>query len=254
MLCAAFALAAMLSAWSPDQDWINKRTKALVGQPMPGKHGWVYDEATARKAAEAEDKFAKNGAIAFTAGPAFDAAKAGILGGPSNVTANTFAHPAPASMTVNPSVQPTMPSMGHCFVAGTLVQTPAGAREIQSIRAGDTVFSFNERKGSVEPARVTKVIVSKRPDLMVLTSAHGSVTCSQNHRFLTAESRWTMASVLSASDKVMALSADFTGVVPMKCAAKHKDLDSPVTVHNFEVEGNHDYFVGPDAILCHNTK
>ena len=255
MLCTAAAVIFVLSACGPDQNWINKRTKALVGQPIPGTKV-KYDEATARKAAEDEDLFSRHGAAAYVAGPALDAmgSMSSTKGeDPNRISNAMFKAPAPASMTVNPPVQPTMP-MGHCFVTGTLVQTPAGAREIQSIRAGDTVFSFNERKGSVEPARVTKVITGYRSDLMVLTSAHGSVTCSQNHRFLTAESRWTMASVLSASDKVMALGTDFTGVVPMKCAAKHKDLDSPVTVHNFEVEGNHDYFVGPDAILCHNTK
>ena len=145
-------------------------------------------------------------------------------------------------------------AMSHCFVAGTPVRTPSGDREIQDIRAGDSALSFDERSGKVEPARVTKVITDRRSDLMVLSTAHGSVTCSQNHRFLTAESRWTMASALSASDKVLALAAGFTGVAPVKCAATHKDMRTPVTVHNFEVEGNHDYFVGPDAILCHNTK
>ena len=175
-------------------------------------------------------------------------ATAGFVAGIASHGAHT-----PAAPIVTTAPPPQMMG-GHCFVAGTPVQTPAGARKIEDIRVGDSVLSFNERSGKVEPARVSKVIISKRADLMVLTSSHGSVTCSQNHRFLTAESRWTMASSLSASDKVLALGTDFAGVIPMKCAARHQDVPVPVTVHNFEVEGNHDYFVGPDAILCHNTK
>ena len=213
---------------------------------------YTFGEAT--NAAEAENSFARKSAAGIVYGPALDVYTQNFGGDGTLTSAKLLGVPTPASMTANPSPGITAAPMGHCFVAGTPVRTPSGAREIQDIRVGDSVLSFNERKGTVEPARVTKVITGNRSDLMVLTSPHGSVTCSQNHRFFTAESRWTMASALSASEKVFALSAGFTGVVPVKCAATHKDMPAPVTVHNFEVEGNHDYFVGPDAILCHNTK
>ena len=255
-LCAIIALAAMLSGCSTteskaaDNKWIAERAAVLTGKTNPDT-GKEYTPEQALDAAKLENYYATK-----TAGSVMTDAVVNIVA-PARGSEAPYSvmnsHP-PASMAVSPSVQPSMGSMGHCFVAGTPVRTPAGAREIQDIRAGDSVLSFNERSGKVEPARVSKVIVSKRSDLMVLTSPHGSVTCSQNHRFLTVESRWTMASALSASDKVLALGTDFVGVVPMKCTAKHQDVPTPITVHNFEVEGNHDYFVGPDAILCHNTK
>ncbi len=141
-----------------------------------------------------------------------------------------------------------------CFVAGTQVQTPSGARNIEDIRRGDSVLSFNERTGRVEPARVSREIIGHRADLVTVASPHGSVTCSQNHRFLTADDHWTTAAALSASDSVMALGANLSGVVPIHFKVKRADLRSPAKVYNIEVEGNHDYFVGPDAILCHNHK
>ena len=255
-LCAIIALAAILSGCATpaaDKKWIANRAAELQQQKKPGTDR-LYTADEANYAAEAENTYATR----MAAAPAIDAVRRmgdidrGDPIRPSILTTTT----APPSMAVGhtPVVTPAAPTMSHCFVAGTPVQTPAGAREIQDIRAGDSVLSFNERSGRVEPALVTKVITGRRSDLMVLTTPHGSVTCSQNHRFLTADSRWTMAAALSASDKVLALGAGFTGVIPVKCAARHRDLESSVTVHNFEVEGNHDYFVGPDAILCHNTK
>ena len=145
-----------------------------------------------------------------------------------------------------------MPS--NCFVANTLVRTTDGARKIQAIRVGDSVLSFNERKGRVEAARVSKVILGRRADLAVVASRHGAVTCTQDHPFYTARGYWTKAGALSSSDSVMALGTASLGVIPAKCAVTSKKADSPVRVYNIEVEKNHDFFVGPDSILCHNAK
>ena len=162
-----------------------------------------------------------------------------------------------AGHAVTPSVPAapvcTTPMSSNCFVADTLVRTTDGARRIQDIRAGDSVLSFNERKGRVEPARVSKVIVGRRADLTVVTSRHGAITCTQDHPFYTARGLWTKAAALSSSDWLMTLGPDSLGVIPAKCATKSKEAGSPVRVYNIEVEKNHDYFVGPDAILSHNA-
>lgn len=147
-----------------------------------------------------------------------------------------------------------MPMPSNCFVANTLVRTTDGARKIQDIRVGDSVLSFDERKGRVEAARVSKVIMGRRADLAVVASRHGAVTCTQDHPFYTARGYWTKAGELSRSDSVMALGTASLGVIPAKCAVTSKKADSPVRVYNIEVEKNHDFFVGPDAILCHNAK
>lgn len=141
-----------------------------------------------------------------------------------------------------------------CFVANTQVYTPSGYKNIQDIHVGDKVLSYNEHKGRVEPARVSSLITGQRTDLMVISTKNGAVTCSQNHRFYTFDKMWIKASALSSSDKLMMLTAHSTTVAPVSCTTNRKDLNSPVIVHNLEVEGNHDYFVGPDAILCHNHK
>ena len=142
----------------------------------------------------------------------------------------------------------------NCFVADTLVRTTDGARKIQDLRVGDSVLSFDERKGRVEAARVSKVIIGRRADLAVVASRHGAVTCTQDHPFYTARGHWTKAGELSRSDSVMALGAASLGVIPAKCAVTSRKADSPVRVYNIEVEKNHDFFVGPDSILCHNAK
>ncbi len=170
---------------------------------------------------------------------------------------NVFSHnlraglpaPQPAAPPVCPNPMP-----GNCFVAGTPVRTPTGVRAIEDIHVGDRVLSFNGRTGNIEPARVTKLIVGHRADLMVLGTRHGAITCTQDHRFFTARGQRTEARVLSSSNRLLALGTDSTELLPVKCTARHKDLNAPVAVYNLEVEGNHDYFVGPDAILCSSDR
>ena len=38
------------------------------------------------------------------------------------------------------------------------------------------------------------------------------------------------------------------------CSVTAMNLKSPVSVYTLTVARNSDYFVGPDAVLCHNTK
>jgi hypothetical protein len=95
-----------------------------------------------------------------------------------------------------------------------------------------------------------------RSDLAIVETENGSVTCSQNHHFHVSGRSWTPASELQKSDQL----TRFTRSNPdPKIAAaafftSRKDLAAAVPVYNLSVEHNHNYFVGPDAILCHNSK
>ena len=83
----------------------------------------------------------------------------------------------------------------------------------------------------------------------------GTVTCSQNHRFYTAEGQWVAANHLRPGEFIMHRDpASPQKLAPVACSAVPLRLKLPVTVYNLTVAGSHDYFVGPDAALCHNTK
>ena len=141
-----------------------------------------------------------------------------------------------------------------CFVPGTVVHTPNGPEAIENIRVGQLVLSFNESSRKVEPARVLRVMEGKRADLEEIRTANGTVICSRNHRFYTSEGSWTQADALRTSDKLMVLGEGNDRLIPASISASGQDLRDPVRVHNLTVEHNHNYFVGPDGVLCHNNK
>ena len=60
---------------------------------------------------------------------------------------------------------------------------------------------------------------------------------------------WTNASDLKVGDKVR--QEDGTAGTVEK--AKHVELDTSVTVYNFEVEDFHTYYVSEQKVLVHNT-
>lgn len=147
------------------------------------------------------------------------------------------------------------PSTGGmmCFVAGTLVHTTHGTMEIQKIEPGDLVLSYDESSGKTSPARVLQTFKSERADLVEITCRGGLLTCSQNHRFYTDGRKWVPASKLS-SEKLMTLDATSSTLHPSAAQVQASSRREPVNVYNLMVESNHNYFVGADAILCHNHK
>ena len=157
-----------------------------------------------------------------------------------------------AAKPAAPSYHPS----GMCFVAGTLVQTPSGVRKIEELNVDDKVLSYDERTGKIEPAAVLRTWKSQRADLIKLETPEGSVTCSQNHRFYTVDQGWLAANQLKPGGKIM----EHDPAHPRRllavaaCSVTAMNLKSPVNVYNLTVAKNLDYFVGPDAVLCHNTK
>lgn len=142
-----------------------------------------------------------------------------------------------------------------CFVVGTLIHTPSGLRKIEDLKVNDKVLSYNARTSKIEPAVVLRTWKSQRADLVKLGTAKGSVICSQNHRFYTPDHGWLAANHMKRGQKIMQrdpanprrLAAAAFVVTTMK-------VKSAVNVYNLTVAKNSDYFVGPDAVLCSNTK
>jgi hypothetical protein len=202
-------------------------------------------EAARRAAANA----ARNAAIAAAKAAAKAGAKEGAKSaskesgkGAGQAAATSAAHPPSGGMM--------------CFVAGTWVHTPSGPRKIEDLKVDDQVLSFNERTGRIEPAPVLRTWKSQRADLIRLGTQEGSVTCSQNHRFYTADQRWLAANRMKSGQTVMKrdpAQPDQMLAAPA-CTVTAMNLKSPVNVYNLTVARNSDYFVGPAAVLCHNMK
>ncbi|MBX7086651.1 MAG: TIGR04388 family protein [Leptospirales bacterium] len=156
-----------------------------------------------------------------------------------------------------------------CFVKGTLVSTSSGFVPIEKIKVGDYVKSFNERTGVIEYRRVTETFVHRTDLIFKITYEDGTtVETTWNHPFWIEGRGWMqvkdlrvgMESVIGADAQNGKLSAqnslirlasfgnDQKGLAISSIEQIHRDD----TVYNFEVGGNHDYFVTEREVAVHN--
>jgi len=135
---------------------------------------------------------------------------------------------------------------GGCFVAGTLISTANGLTPIEEIKEGDNVFTYDgNSKGNILHI-VEKVFVSESTEIISLDIETEKLQCTPLHRFYTG--KWVPAKELNVGDRIMDIKGEWKELKAMNKEAKNQ------TVHNFQVNTNHNYFVGKTAILVHNMK
>jgi hypothetical protein len=138
-----------------------------------------------------------------------------------------------------------------CFVAGTAIVLASGStKAIENIKVGDYVKSYNESTGKVENKRVLQTFENTVTELTKITTSDGQeIVATPGHKFF-ANNKWVSAEDLRAGDILV----NVNGQKVIVEAIQHEILEKPVKVYNFEVEGNHNYFVGDnDGVLVHNA-
>jgi hypothetical protein len=135
-----------------------------------------------------------------------------------------------------------------CLVAGTLVDTADGLREIEAIRGGDQVWAWNEQTGQRELRRVVDAFTAHREDFVVIEVDGVTITATIEHPFLTQAGKWKRADELAEGE---ALFDD--GEAAGKKIASLQRFRVPTIVYNMEVEGLHNYFVTAEGVLTHNA-
>ena len=136
-----------------------------------------------------------------------------------------------------------------CFTAGTKIHTKDGFKDIETIKAGDYVWSENPETHEKALKKVKKIFVREKDSVVRLSINGEAIETTNEHPFYVEGHGWTNASDLKAGDKVR-LEDGTAGIVEK---AKHVALDAPVTVYNFEVEDFHTYYVSEQKVLVHNT-
>lgn len=134
-----------------------------------------------------------------------------------------------------------------CFLAGTKILTPAGSKNIETIKRGDTVMSFNHNTGAVEPARVVHIMKFEK---RIVGAAHFSdgqeIVVTGKHEFYSLDRKaYVPVSELSTGESVRLINGKSVQLKSYVPRVEQQD------VYNFEVEGNHNYFIG-EGILVHN--
>ena len=141
----------------------------------------------------------------------------------------------------------------NCFPAGTKVMTILGYNNIEKIKVGDMVLSYNEETGLNEFKRVNTLFIHKnvQDELYELKINDEVIKVTGAHRFYIKNNDgydWIAAKDLNIGDYVKY--ADNT--YHMIDDIKHESVVE--TVYNIEVQDNHNYYVGNNQILVHNFK
>jgi Pretoxin HINT domain len=138
---------------------------------------------------------------------------------------------------------------GYCFVQGTLIQTPEGPRQIETLASGQLVLAKGEG-GSVREYAVVEHMRSSTLTLYHLEiSGTLKLATTGNHPFYIPGRGWTKAKDLVIGDQLLSLTREIV-IVTKKSRAR---LVEPVNTFNLHVDEVHNYFVGNGpAVLVHN--
>ena len=137
-------------------------------------------------------------------------------------------------------------TQGACFIAGTLILTEKGIEEIENIKIGDYVLSYNERTGDKEYKKVVNTFNYLKTELYhIITNDNQKISVTPEHPFYVLGEGWIMAKDLIVGDMFFALSGNTVAIREIR----HEFLKEPILVYNFEVSENHNYFVLGKAVL-----
>jgi len=135
----------------------------------------------------------------------------------------------------------------HCFVAGTLVDTPRGKVAIERIESGDEVYAFDNARRQRVIGRVGEVYRHWTGQLVSVRTEEGVVRSTRKHRFWVESSgEWLAAAELQPGMTLR--NGRGEEVILLEVSRQEEQADT----FNFEVIGEHNYFVGPAALLVHN--
>ncbi len=135
---------------------------------------------------------------------------------------------------------------GSCFPAGSKILMPHGHKNIEDIKLGDKVLTWNFDESRMDETKVTDVLAHHARETIVIKTTKGDVTTTEEHPFWNGD-KWVAAGKLKAGDSVIYHQiGELAEITAVEKGEKHD-------VYNFHVVSPaHNYFV--DGFLVHNMK
>ena len=137
----------------------------------------------------------------------------------------------------------------YCFVAGTKVKIENGFKNIEEIKAGDKVYSYNLDNNNIELKKVTNIIKSNTIDTYVVTIDKNKVEMTPKHQVYIIDKGWTRAYDLKVGDKMLGINGEKISINNIE----YKRYATPIDTYNLTVEGNSNYFITDIQVLVHNA-
>lgn len=136
-----------------------------------------------------------------------------------------------------------------CFVGGTKVLTDKGLINIEDIRKGMYVLSYNGILGITEYKRIIETYVNYGTCFTDLTLENGeTITSTYNHPYYVPKLRkYIKAGALDDGMEVIDYKGNFLKIVKVNNYYENKP------VYNLNVDINHNYYIGNSSVLVHNT-
>ncbi|WP_196138292.1 polymorphic toxin-type HINT domain-containing protein [Aliikangiella sp. G2MR2-5] len=140
---------------------------------------------------------------------------------------------------------------GCSFIAGTLVATPLGFREIQDLKAGDLVKAKNDQTDEVKDKKVNAVFDELHKEVIELTIKLPDgkievITTTAEHPFMLYDGEWLPAGELEVGAFVETIGGLKAEVVGFEIIKEQQ------VAYNFEVDEFHTYAVGEGELWVHN--
>lgn len=144
---------------------------------------------------------------------------------------------------------------GGCFLAGTKVMTLDGTKDINKVKVGDMVLTYNEATKNNEYHKVTHLFAYNPNEInerlyTLKFDDKTTLKVSSTHRFYirrNGEFNWIAAKNLKNGDVVMYANKKYHRIINIK-NQKLKD-----TVYNISVDNTHNFYVGNQQVLVHNV-
>ncbi|MDD4156563.1 MAG: polymorphic toxin-type HINT domain-containing protein [Candidatus Cloacimonetes bacterium] len=138
------------------------------------------------------------------------------------------------------------PGVGYCFAAGTLIYMKNEFKEIQDIKVGDSICSYDIENDLIHYSVVTKAYVAESDSIYKLNISGNEIFVTAQHPFYVKDKGWILTKDLDIGD------AFFSGNNEKIALLSKENISWKSKVYNLEVDGFHNYFITNKKVLVHN--